>query len=144
MLLGRAFSASGYKTGLLAGSGATGRDNSSISPTGSAAKDKHDAPIGVTRDSNGVSSAGGPGSQVQPAAGQTAAQAQQPQKACVGDLLKPFVIYLQVRDKLEQCSGDRCLVLLVLLVLLLWIELHYRVWKHLLQSQGWMPSFAKS
>jgi hypothetical protein len=70
------------------------------------AKDIQDAPAdAAARDNSIVSSAGsagGPGSaQVQPvAAGQTAAQAQQPQKACFGDLLKPFVIYLQVSHEL--------------------------------------------
>jgi hypothetical protein len=82
---------------------ASGFKKGAAKDTQRSVKDKQDELAGATRDSNSVSSAGsagGPGSaQLQSAVGQTAAQAQQPQKACIGDLLKPFVIYLQVSDR---------------------------------------------
>jgi hypothetical protein len=105
LLLLRASSAGSYNKGLLTGLGTAAGHNS-----------KRDAPAGAMRVSSSVSpagSTGGPGSaQVQAvagrsaAAGQTAAPVVPPQKACIGDLLKPFVIYLQVSGRLDSLSDD--------------------------------------
>lgn len=124
MLLGRAFSVSGCKKGSA---------NASKDTKANSAKDVPCCLTGAAaRDGSSVSRAGfagGPGlAQVQPAA-QAAAAMQtalvvQPQTACFGDLLKPFVIYLQVSSVAVNILLLARKTRFDLLLVLLRLELH--------------------